>query len=29
VVLKKTAKKQCGLGPEKGGFGIGGDEDIL
>jgi hypothetical protein len=27
VVLKKIAKKQCGLGPEKGGFGIRGDED--
>jgi hypothetical protein len=27
VVLKKIAKKQCGLGPEKGGFRIGGDEE--
>jgi hypothetical protein len=27
VVLKKIAKEQCGLGPEKGGFGIGGDEE--
>jgi hypothetical protein len=27
VVLKKIAKKQCGIGPEKGGFGIGEDED--